>query len=255
LLDICGRLIGINTAIVSQTSGWQGIGFAVPANMLSFVLAAAQKGDKLIRRPWLGAKLAPLDAGSAARLGLKRRLGAVVTAVIADSPAARAGLQVNDVVTSIDGTPIEDPNALDYRFTMKGLEDRARLGFFRNGSEDIVEVVPGPAPEAPPRESTRIGTLSVLQGATVVNLSPAVAEELGLDSDAEGVAVTEVDKDSPAQKFGFRRGDILLTANGTKINRVRDVVRLLQNTRMATLEFDRGGDIFFTRITRQPNRR
>lgn len=255
LLDSRGLLIGINTAIVTQTRGWQGIGFAAPANMLSFVLAAAQKGEKLIRRPWLGVKLTSLDAGSAARLGLKQHLGAVVKEVFADSPAARAGLQPDDVLTSVDGRTIEDPSAFDYRFTMKGIHEHARLGVLRQGTEVVVEVAPGPAPEQPPRESTEMRTLSVLQGATIANLSPAVAEELGVDPDAAGVVVVEVEKDSMAQRFGFLRGDILLTANGMKIDRVRDAVRLLQNRRITTLEFDRGGDIFSTRITRQPVRR
>jgi S1-C subfamily serine protease len=94
-----------------------------------------------------------------------------------------------------------------------------------------------------------------LQGATIANLSPAVAEELGLDPEAAGVVVVEVEKGSMARRFGFLRGDILLTANGVKIDSVRDAVRLLQNRRTTTLEFDRGGDIVSTRITRQPARR
>ena len=255
LLDSRGLLIGINTAIVTQTRGWQGIGFAAPANMLSFVLAAARKGEKLIRRPWLGVKLTSLDASSAARSGLKQHLGAVLKEVFADSPAARAGLQPGDILTSIDGRAIEDPSAFLYRFTMKGIYERARLGVLRGGTEVVVEVAPGPAPEQPSRESTEMRTLSILQGATIANLSPAVAEELGLDPEAVGVVVVEVEKDTMAQKFGFLRGDILLTANGVKIDSVRDAVRLLQNRRTTTLELDRGGDIFSTRITRKPTRR
>ena len=250
LLDSRGRLIGINAAIFSQTRGWQGIGFAVPANMVAFVLASARKGDSVVRRPWLGARLVPLDRSSAARVGVPRRAGALVKTVIPDGPAAQGGLQADDVISSIEGKPIEDPNAFDYRFTMKGIPGRARLGVLRKGVEIEVDVSLAPAPETIPRQSTRIQKPLPLQGATVANLSPALAEELGLDEDAEGVAVTNVGKDTPAQQFGFQRGDILLKANGVKIGRVGDLERLLRTGRVATLEFDRDGDIFSTHINR-----
>ena len=103
LLDARGRLIGINMAIVSQTRGWQGIGFAVPVNMVAFVADAARRGTDVIRRAWLGAKLVPLDPGSVARLKLNSATGALVKSVVANSPADQAGLQVSDVISSIDG--------------------------------------------------------------------------------------------------------------------------------------------------------
>ncbi|MFZ0056687.1 MAG: trypsin-like peptidase domain-containing protein, partial [Pseudolabrys sp.] len=103
LLDARGRLIGINMAIVSQTRGWQGIGFAVPVNMVAFVADAARRGTDVIRRAWLGAKLVPLDPGTVARLKLNSAIGALVRSVVANSPAEQAGLQVNDVISSIDG--------------------------------------------------------------------------------------------------------------------------------------------------------
>ena len=250
LLDARGRLIGINMAIVSQTRGWQGIGFAVPVNMVAFVADAARRGTDVIRRAWLGAKLVPLDPGSVARLKLNSATGALVRSVVANSPAEQAGLQVNDVISSIDGRLVENPNAFDYRFAMRNVPGKVQLGIVRDGTEQALEMNLVPAPETVPRESTRIETFAPLRGAIVVNLSPAVAEELGLDADVEGVAVTDVEKDTPAQRFGLQRGDILLKANGAKINRARDVERLLRNTRVATLEFDRGGDLFLARITR-----
>ena len=211
LLDARGRLIGINMAIVSQTRGWQ---------------------------------------GTVARLKLNSAIGALVRSVVANSPADQAGLQVSDVISSIDGRPVENPNAFDYRFAMRNVPGKVQLGIVRDGTEQTLQVNLVPAPETVPRESTRIETFAPLRGAIVVNLSPAVAEELGLDADVEGVAVTDVEKDTPAQRFGLQRGDILLKANGAKINRARDVERLLRNTRVATLEFDRGGDLFLARITR-----
>ena len=194
--------------------------------------------------------MVPLDPGTVARLKLNSATGALVRSVVANSPAEQAGLQVNDVISSIDGRLVENPNAFDYRFAMRNVPGKVQLGIVRDGTEQALEVNLVPAPETVPRESTRIETFAPLRGAIVVNLSPAVAEELGLDADVEGVAVTDVEKDTPAQRFGLQRGDILLKANGAKINRARDVERLLRNTRVATLEFDRGGDLFLARITR-----
>lgn len=217
--------------------------------MVAFVLDAARNGTSMIKRPWLGAKLVPLDSESVARLRLKRSFGALVKSVVANSPASQAGLQANDVISSLDSQPVEDPNAFDYRFAMKSVPGRIRLEIVRDGAEETVEVNLLPAPETVPRESTRIQAFP-LRGATVANLSPAVAEELGLDANIEGVAVTDVENDTPAQRFGLQRGDILLKANGGKVSRARDLERLLRNTRVATLEFDRGGDVFLARITR-----
>src|SRR3984893_11708892 len=110
LIDMTGRLAGVNTAIFSRSGGSQGIGFAIPANMVRVVVASAKGGGTTVRRPWLGAKLHPLTADSAERQWLRRRPGARVEPVIPGSPAARAGLKSGDLIVSVDGQPVDDSN-------------------------------------------------------------------------------------------------------------------------------------------------
>ena len=254
LLDTTGRLIGITIAIATESRGWQGIGFAVPSNMVSFVLTSARNGDKVVRRPWLGAKLKPIPVASAARLGLKLPVGAVVDRVMSDSPAANAGLRADDVIVSVDGEPVRDPNSFDYKFTLKGISGSTRLGLIRNGNETSLEVQLKAAPDSTRREIAAISGPSPLKGATLATLTPAIAEELGVDAYAEGVAVVDVATDTSAEKYDFQRGDILRTANDKPIRRVADVEQILRNVRTAIVEIDRDGDIISKHMIRtKPN--
>src|SRR6266446_605454 len=111
LVDLGGRLVGINTAIFSRTGGSQGIGFAIPVNMVKVVIASAKTGSAVVRRPWLGAKLQAITAEIAESLALKRPVGALVSSVAAKSPAARAGMRTGDLVVSVDGQEVDDVNA------------------------------------------------------------------------------------------------------------------------------------------------
>src|SRR5579864_7349862 len=111
LVDMNGRLVGINSAIYSRSGGSQGIGFAIPANMVRVVVASAEGGSGLVKRPWLGAKLQEVTPEIAESLGLKRPSGALVANVAAEGPAAKAGIKTGDLIVTIDGVTIEDPNA------------------------------------------------------------------------------------------------------------------------------------------------
>jgi Do/DeqQ family serine protease len=226
LVGLDGRLAGINTAIFSRSGGSQGIGFAIPVNMVRGVIASAQGGANVVRRPWLGAKLQAVTAEIADGLGLKRPTGALVASITAKSPAARAGLKTGDLIVSVDNQPIEDPNAFDYRFATKALGGQAQLGVIRGGHETKVAVALQTAPESP-RDEVVIRARSPLLGATVANLSPALAEELRLDSTAEGVAVVEIAKGSVAQSLGFQKGDVLVAVNNEQIAHTADLERIV----------------------------
>src|ERR1700728_967161 len=119
LIDLAGKLVAINTAIYSRTGGSLGIGFAIPSNMVSVVVASARGGSAAVMRPWLGAKLQQVTPEIAESLGLKRPSGALVASAAADGPAAKAGIKTGDLIVSIDGTAIDDANAFDYRFATK----------------------------------------------------------------------------------------------------------------------------------------
>src|ERR1700675_1369288 len=121
LVDMTGKPAGVNTAIFSRSGGSQGIGFAIPANMVRVVVASAKSGGKAVKRPWLGARLQAVTPEIAESLGLKRPAGALVASVSPGSPAARAGLRTGDLITAIDGQAVDDPNAFDYRFATRPL--------------------------------------------------------------------------------------------------------------------------------------
>ena len=139
-------------------------------------------------RPWLGASFQPVTSDIAESLGLERPRGAMVTAVAKDSPAQEAGLAPGDIVLSINGNEVDHPDALGYRLDTIGVGAMAELGVLSRGSEKTVEVKLVAPPETVPREEIELPEESVLWGARIANLSPAVAQEIGL-GEAEGVVI------------------------------------------------------------------
>jgi len=241
LVDLGGRLVGINTAIFSRTGGSQGIGFAIPANMVKVVVVSAKSGGSIVKRPWLGARLQAVTPEIAEGLGLKRPSGALVASVTPMSPAARAGLKTSDLIVAIDAQPVEDANAFDYRFATKAIGGSARLGVIRGGKEVALSVVLEAAPDTP-HEELVIASPSPFQGARVSNLSPALAENLRLDPSTQGVVIVDITAGSPAQSLGFQRGDLVLSVNNAKIAKTRDLERAAgQQSRRWSITIVRGG--------------
>jgi S1-C subfamily serine protease len=241
LVDVNGRLVGINSAIYSRSGGSQGIGFAIPANMVRVVVASAESGSGAVKRPWLGAKLQEVTPAIAESLGLKRPSGALVANVSPDGPAAKAGIKTGDLIVTIDGVAIEDPNAFDYRFATKPLGGSAKVGLIRQGKEMVVAVALQGLPDTP-RDEVQIRGRSPFLGATVANLSPALADELRLDPQAEGVVITAVADGSAAQSVGFQKGDIIVSINNTKIAKSADLERLTNaGSRQWRITIQRGG--------------
>src|SRR5262249_49458065 len=190
LVDLGGRLVGISSAISSRSGGSHGIGFAIPANMVKVVVASAKSGGSTVKRPWLGARLQAVTPEIADGLGLKRPSGALVANVTAASPAGRAGLKTSDLIVAIDGQPVEDPNAFEYRFATKPIGGSARIGLVRGGKDLAVNVALEAIPDAP-HEEIVIASQSPFQGARVSNLSPALADELRLDPTTQGVVIID----------------------------------------------------------------
>ena len=241
LVDMTGRLAGINTAIYSRSGGSQGIGFAIPANMVRVVVASAKSGGKAVKRPWLGAKLQVVTPEIAESLGMKSPSGALVANVVANSPAARAGLKSSDLITAIDGQTIDDPNAFDYRFATRPLGGSAQLDVTRGGKPVKLAVALETAPDAG-RNEIVLTSRSPFQGAKVANISPAVADELHLDADTEGVVITELAGDSTAAGVGFQKGDIIVGVNNQKIGKTSDLEKATgQSARLWRITLVRGG--------------
>jgi S1-C subfamily serine protease len=241
LVDLGGKLVGINTAIFSRSGGSQGSGFAIPANMVRVVVASARGGSSMVKRPWLGARLQAVTPEIGESLGLKRPAGALIASVTPQSPAARGGLKTGDLIVSIDGLLIDDHKAFDYRFATKPLGGSAKVGIVRSGRETTVVVALEPAPDAPHDEIV-IEAASPFQGVKVSNLSPALADELRLDPATSGVVIVEVANGSAAQRLGFQKGDLVLSVNNASIAKTRDLNRAAtQRNRVWRITIQRGG--------------
>jgi Do/DeqQ family serine protease len=241
LVDMAGKLVGINTAIFSRSGGSQGIGFAIPVNMVGVVVASAKSGGSAVQRPWLGASLQAVTTDIADSLGLKRPTGALVSSVTNGGPAAKAGLKAGDLITAVDGQPVDDPNAFGYRFGTKPVGGAARLTVLRRGRELTLPVALQVAPEGNLDEVV-IKARTPFQGATFVNIGPALADRMHLDPSAEGVVVTNVPGDSMAAQYGFQPGDIIVAVNGTKVARTHDLERITNSpSRLWRVTIERGG--------------
>ena len=211
LVDIDGRLVGINTAIFTRSGGNVGIGFAIPSNMARVVAEAGVAGGQLVR-PWFGARLQEVTADIAASVGLGAPRGALVIDVAPASSAARAGFRPGDVIVSIDGAEVAQPSAFDFRLATRPVGSEVTIGYRRGGSEQAATLTL----EAPPviGERVEITGNTRFAGAAVETMTPAMAQELGLAFDARGVVVRDVAARSPADGMGLRPGDVIVSLNG-----------------------------------------
>jgi len=231
LIDVHGRLVGINTAIYSRSGGSNGIGFAIPANMVHVVADSAKTG-KTVKRPWLGARLQAVTADIANSLGLKQPSGALVVRIFPDSPAASAGLKEGDLILSVAGKQVTDPNSFGYHFATRGVEGTTEIEFLRGGRRIKVDVELKTAPLTVALDKRYIDTYSPFDGVTVVNLSPAVVDRLrlrGLDTD-KGVVIVKVEPNSLAGNFGLRAGDVVVSINNRRIETTRQLATFARQT-------------------------
>ncbi|MBX3523065.1 MAG: DegQ family serine endoprotease [Xanthobacteraceae bacterium] len=242
LVDVNGRLVGINTAIFSRSGGSHGIGFAIPTNMVKVVLASALAGNKLVARPYFGARLQPVTAEIAESLNLKRPAGALIASIMPASPAAKAGLRAGDVITEVDGIPVDDPAALNYRYALKAIGSSANLTVERNGKTITLAIKLEAAPEREADE-IEISARSPFSGARVSNFTNEIANRLRADpATAEGIVVVDISQGSTAERVGLRPGDVILEVNGTKIENTGDLDRLARSdARLWRITITRGG--------------
>jgi Do/DeqQ family serine protease len=224
LVDMSGRLVGINTAIFTRSGGSQGIGFAIPSNLVKLVVESAVSGRKL-ERPWLGAKLESVTRELAEQLKLERVAGALVMRLQDKSPAAEAGLLAGDVIVAVDGHVVDDARAVHYRLTTRGVGNRARLDVVRKGRTTKLEVALRPVPSAALGARDLAG-VHPFDGARVGNILPGLSEVLGVEED-QGVVILGVRPRSTAARLGFRAGDVVLQVGRDRIRSVADLERAL----------------------------
>ncbi len=229
-MDTNGKLVGINTAIYSKSGGSVGIGFAIPTDMVKQVIASAQRGNKIVQRPYVGVKLQNLNAELAQSLKLNRNDGALVVSVVEGSPAHASGMKQGDVVVEIDGQPISDGDSFGFRLATHGIGGTSKVKLVRQGNERVVDLQRVSAPEQPPRNTLKITGKNYFSGLTVANFNPAVAEELSIETGKKGVAIMEVAANSIAARIGLRKGDVLLALNNEPIETTNDVKDISQSS-------------------------
>nr|WP_244444575.1 DegQ family serine endoprotease [Nitratireductor basaltis] len=225
LVGMNGSVVGINTAIFSRSGGSNGIGFAIPANIVRVVVEAAQRGEDFFERPYVGASFDTVTARIGEALGLDRPTGALVTNVTKDSPAARAGLRSGDLILQAEGKPVQHPEGLEYRLATMPLGSAVKLIVLRDESQVEIELAIERAPDSDAKPLSIAGN-SPFAGVTVQELGPRLAQRLRLSVDLEGVVVTGMERGTPAARVGLRIGDIVREVNGEAIETASDLAEI-----------------------------
>ncbi|MES0033183.1 DegQ family serine endoprotease [Mesorhizobium sp. M0040] len=244
LVNMGGQLIGIDTAIYSRSGGSIGIGFAIPSNMVRAFADAAKAGLDFFERPYAGAEFEAVTPQIAESLGIDKPTGALVSSVEEAGPAAKAGLKPGDVVLSLNGKPVESVGALDYRMATLSIGTNASFGVLSKGQQATMDIALERPPEGAKAAELTLRGRSPFSGAKVAELSPRLAQRLGLRTDVKGVTVVDINRDSPAADFGFQPGDIVREVNGLTIDKAATLEQVAQqDTRWWRFTVERGGQI------------
>lgn len=242
LVDMQGRLIGVNTMIFSKSGGSVGIGYAVPANMARVVLNSARTGDK-VTRPWIGASFQNVTSDIAESLGMRRPRGALVVAVTSGSPAEDADLKIGDVVLRVNDRAVNHPDALGYRLDTLGVGNKATVHVLTRGERRQIQIALVAPPEDPPRDIRDMPEGSPLWGAKVANVSPALTQEYSITNIEDGVVVLQIGANSPASFNGIRPRDVVREVNGTEIKDTRHLQRVVsKDSHSWQFVVERGGE-------------
>ncbi len=212
LINSRGELVGINTAIISRSGGYQGIGFAIPSNMARSIMDSLLEHGKVIRG-WLGVMIQPLDKDIAEAMGLSDAKGVLVSDVTEESPAAEAGLLAGDVVLQVDGKDTETTGQLRNIIAGKGAGTKVRLSIVRNEERKTIKVTLGELPAEYGGTAGAVEASEELGGLSVGSLTEEARERFEIDKDTTGVVVTDVDPGSEAFRQGLRPGDVIVEAD------------------------------------------
>ncbi len=255
LINAKGELVGINTAIVSRTGGYQGVGFAVPSSMARQVMESLIKYKKVVRG-WLGVSIQEVTSDLAEEFGVKDLKGALVSGVMKGSPAEKAGIKQGDVLLKFNGKDVEDTGHLRNMVSQTPIGAKVKLGMLRHKKEIEVEVTIAELPkklgesaaDEEPEDAVEEGT--ALAGITVRDLTPDLAKRFGMKEGEAGVVVVRVEPGSRAFEAGIQPGDLIMQINQKDISSVEEYKkaagRIKAKDRTLLLIRRKGQDLFLT---------
>ncbi|HJT00959.1 MAG TPA: Do family serine endopeptidase [Terriglobales bacterium] len=249
LINARGELIGINTAILSGGSGGnQGIGFAIPINLARYIMDQILKYGK-VTRGFLGVGIQDISAPVAKTYGVPANQGAIVSDVQPNSPAAKVGLERGDVITQLNGQPVQGANDLKLKVGEMRPGTTVHLKVLRNGAARDVTMTLGEQPENQQRAGAGSGEQqpTLMQGVAVQDLTPDILQQLGLPGDTKGVVVANVASGSAAEAAGLQRGDVIEQVNRHPVDSVSQYEREVRaaGNQTIVLLVNRGGSTAF----------
>jgi serine protease Do len=230
LVDVEGRLVGINTAILSHSGGFQGVGLAVPSDLVGSVVGNLVAHGKVVRG-FIGIGIQDLTPGLADSFGLKSRGGALISDVQPDSPASKAGLKSGDVVTGINGQTVDSASRLSLAVAETAPGSKVTLEVLRDGRTEqvaVTTVVHNGADHRDGDDSTSASTedQGVLNGVGVADIDGGARRDLNLPNRLSGAVITRVEPDSASARSGLREGDVILEINRQPVSSSKDAVDL-----------------------------
>jgi len=246
LVNTNGELIGINTAIFSTSGGYMGIGFAVPSDMATSIMNSIIKSGKVIRG-WLGVSTQPLTPELAQTFKIKDQKGALVSGIIANSPADKAGLKRGDLIIGLDGKPVADPVSLRNMVASLSPGTKIELKIIRETAELSLSVTLAELNEKSPVKRTEYK--NSLKGVTIQELTASLREKLSIPENLNGVVVTDISPDSPVMGV-LQVNDVIQEVNRQNIQSAQDydqaVTKVGEKDGMLLLIYRQGGSVYIT---------
>ncbi|MGO9014265.1 MAG: DegQ family serine endoprotease [Dissulfurispiraceae bacterium] len=259
LVNIKGQLIGINTAIFSKTGGYQGIGFAVPSNMVRLVMDQLLKKGKVVRG-WIGVTIQELTPELAQKFGLKFSEGALVSDVAQGSPAQVAGIMRGDIILEFDGKKVEDVGVLRNMVAQSRIGDQVGIKLLRRDKmlATVVNIVELPT-DASDMTSGVVSSKqetneNALSGVAATDITRSIIKQLGVEYDEKGVVVVKIEPDSPADEAGLKKGDIVQEVDRQRISNLNEFNKAAAKVRpidTVLLFVNRGGKKFYVALSPQ----
>ncbi len=244
LVDMDGRVVGINSAIYSRSGGSIGIGFAIPADIVRTIVTQAVAGSKSVARPWIGVVCQDVTPEIASSLGLTSPRGALVSHIDDGSPGAQAGLKVGDLILKAGERDVADSASFGYRLAVAGIGNSLPLTVWRDGTESVIQVVAAAEPQLSESDLTLLGGRSPLTGAVVADLDASLADRMRIRGADQGAVIVDIEPMSPAARMGFRKGDVVVSAQGEDVKSAEQLAKLVEgNSRLWRIKFSRDGRV------------